>query len=92
MIFSAKYGALSRSGLFETRSSLDSDYNKADKELRKLVGKSGKTVSVLDLAGKAKINGKIYDVISINSFIEEGKHIKVVKIVDNNIMVRKWFE
>lgn len=92
MIFSAKYGALSRSGLFETRSSLDSDYNKADKELRKLVGKSGKTVSVLDLAGKAKINGKIYDVVSINSYIEEGKHIKVVKIVDNNIMVRKWFE
>ena len=92
MIFSAKYGVLGKSGLFETRSSLDENYNKADKELKKLVGKSGKTVSVLDLAGKAKIDGKIYDVVSINSFIEEGKHIKVVKIVDNNIMVRKWFE
>lgn len=92
MIFSAKYGVLGKNGLFETRSSLDVDYNKADKELRKLVGKSGKTLSVLDLAGKAKINGKIYDVVSINSYIEKDKNIKVVKIENNNIMVRKWFE
>ena len=47
---------------------------------------------VLNLGGKAKINGKIYDVVSRNSYIEDGAHIKVVEIKDNTIIVRKWFE
>lgn len=92
MIYSAQYGILGRTGLFETRSSISVDYNKVDKELRKLVGKSGRAVGVLNLGGKAKINGKIYDVVSRNSYIEDGAHIKVVEIKDNTIIVRKWFE
>ncbi len=92
MIISAKYGMLGQSGLFENKSTLGSDYNRVPRELKKLVGKSGKTISVCNLSGKAKIRGKIYDVASINSYIEEGKHIKVVEIRDNTIMVRKWFE
>ena len=92
MIISAKYGVLGRSGLFENRSTLSKDYNVPERSLRKLVGKSGKTISKLDLAGQAKINGKIYNVVSISSFIEPGKNIKVVEIKDNTIMVRKWFE
>lgn len=92
MVFSAKYGVLSKTGLFETKSSLPADYNKTEKSLRKLVGKSGKTISKLDLGGQAKIAGKIYDVVSISSFIEPNSNIKVVEIKDNTIMVRKWFE
>lgn len=92
MIFSAQYGILGRTGLFETSSSLSKDYNKVDKELKKLVGKSGRAVGVLNLGGKAKINGKLYDVVSRNSYIEDGAHIKVVEIKDNTIIVRKWFE
>ena len=92
MVISAKYGLLSRSGLFETRSSIPENYNVADKSVRKLVGKTGKTITKLSLAGKAKIRGKLYDVVSINSFIDEDVNIKVVEIKDNNIMVRKWFE
>ena len=91
-VFSARFGVLKHTGLFETKSTLDKNYNKAEREIRKLVGKSGKTVTKLDLAGKAKIRGKIYDVVSINSFIEAGANIKVVKIQDNEIFVRKWFE
>lgn len=90
--FSAQHGFLGKTGLFETKSTLDKDYDKVEKELRKLVGKSGKTVGVLNLGGKAKINGKIYDVISVNSFVESGAHIKVIAIKDHHIMVRKWFE
>lgn len=86
-----RYGIIA-SGLFENKSTLAKDYNKTDKELKRLVGRSGKTVSSLNLAGKAKINGKIYDVVSITKFIEAGSNIKVVKIEDNQIMVRKWFE
>ena len=90
MVFSAKYGILGTTGLFEN--TLKKDYDKPEKELRKLVGKSGKTVGVLNLGGKAKINGKIYEVMSIHSFIESGAHIKVVGIQNHTIMVRKWFE
>ena len=92
MIISAKFGILGLTGLFENRTTIDKNYNKAEKQIRKLVGRSGKTITRLNLAGKAKIRGKIYDVVSINSFIDIGKNIKVVEIRDNNIMVRKWFE
>ena len=92
MVISAKYGILGRTGLFETKTTLSKDYNEPERALRKLVGKSGKAISKLDLAGQAKINGKIYNVVSISSYIEPGKNIKVVEIKDNTIMVRKWFE
>ena len=92
MVFGAKYGFLGKSGLFERGTTLSKDYNKAERELRKLVGRSGKSISKLDLGGKAKIRGKIYDVVSISSYIEPNTNIKVVEIKNNTIMVRKWFE
>ena len=92
MVGSAKHGILSKTGLFERRSSLSENYNEISKKYRKLVGKSGKAITKIDLAGKAKIKGEIYDVMSINSYIEAGQHVKVVEIKDNTIMVRKWFE
>lgn len=92
MVWGAKYGILGKTGLFERSTTLSKDYNEPERKLRKLVGKSGKTISALNLGGKAKIKGKIYDVVSISSFIEEGKNIKVVEIRNNTIMVRKWFE
>lgn len=91
-VFSARFGVLAHTGLFEKKSTLDKNYNKVDRSIRKLVGKSGKAITKLDLAGKAKIRGKIYDVISINSYIEIGSNIKVVQIKNNQILVRKWFE
>ena len=92
MVVSARFGLLSHTGLFENKSTISKDYNKLDRSLKRLVGKSGKAVSALNLGGKAKIAGKVYDVVSINSYIEAGKHIKVVEIKNNTIMVRKWFE
>ncbi len=92
MVFSAQHGILGRTGLFETKSSISTDFNKADKQLSKLVGRSGKAISVLNLGGKAKIRGRVYEVVSIGSYIEAGSHIKVVEIKNNQIMVRKWFE
>ena len=92
MVYGAQYGLLGKTGLFERRSTLSKDYNEADRATKKLVGKSGKAITNLGLAGQAKIRGKIYDVISISSYIEKGSNIKVVEIKDNNIMVRKWFE
>ena len=67
-------------------------YNEVGRKYKKLIGKSGKAITKIDLAGKAKIKGQIYDVMSMNSYIEAGQHVKVVEIRDNTIMVRKWFE
>jgi membrane-bound serine protease (ClpP class) len=92
MVWSSQYGFLSRTGLFERKSTLPNDYNHADQELKHLVGKNGKTISKLDLGGKAKICGKIYDVVSISSYLEPKTSVKVVEIKDNTIMVRKWFD
>ncbi len=92
MVFSAQHGILSQTGLFETNTTISRDYDKTEKELRKLVGKSGRAVSKLNLGGKAKIRGKIYDVVSATSLIPAGAHIKVIEIKDNHIIVRKWFE
>ena len=92
MVYGAKYGILGKTGLFERRTTLSKDYNKAEREMRRLVGKSGKSISKLDFGGQAKIRGKIYDVVSVSSYIEPNTNIKVVEIKDNTIMVRKWFE
>ena len=92
MIYSAQYGILGRSGLFERKSSISKNYNDPDRRILKLVGKSGKAITDLRLAGKAKIKGKVYDVLSIKSYIDKGSNIKVVEIKDNTILVRKWFE
>ena len=92
MVWGAQHGILGKTGLFERRTTLSKDYDKPDKELKRLVGRNGKTISKLDLGGKAKIRGKIYDVVSISNYIEPKTNIKVVEIRDNTIMVRKWFE
>ena len=62
------------------------------KELKKLVGKSGRAVGVLNLGGRVKINGRFYEAVSVKSFIENNQHIKVVGVKDNTLLVRKWFE
>jgi membrane-bound serine protease (ClpP class) len=92
MVYGAQHGILGKTGLFERRSTLETNYNQPEREIKRLVGKSGKAITNLDMAGKAKIRGEIYDVVSISSFIEQGANIKVVEIKDNAIMVRKWFE
>ena len=92
MVYSAQYGILGHSGLFESKSSLSKNYNNPDRRILKLVGKSGKAITDLRMAGKAKIKGKVYDVLSTKSYIEKGSNIKVVEIKDNTILVRKWFE
>lgn len=92
MVYSAQYGLLGHSGLFEKKSTLDKYYNQPDRKIKKLVGKSGKAITDLKLAGKAKIRGKVYDVVSMKSYIEKGSNIKVKEIKDNEIIVRKWFE
>ncbi len=92
MVHSAQHGMLGKTGLFENKTSLSQNYNEPDKSLNKLVGKTGKTIGVLNLGGKAKINGKTYDVVSEGGYIEADANVEVVEIKNNTIIVRKSFE
>ncbi len=54
-----------------------------------VVGDRGQTVSMLRPAGKAKIDGKTMDVVSIGTFIDAGDEIEVVEVNANRVVVRK---
>lgn len=52
-----------------------------------LLGKTGKALSVLRPAGIAEIEGKKYDVIADNEYIEPGKIIKVIRVEGIKVVV-----
>lgn len=56
-----------------------------------LVGCRGIAVSVLRPAGKAQIEGHLYDVVSDGAFIQDGTMILVVQASGNRIVVREEF-
>ena len=89
MIKTAKSGKLGKIGLFETKPSISSEYNQPNPDLLNLVGKFGKTTTDLNLAGRALIDGKIYDVVSELSFIEKHVEIEVLAVKDNTIVVMR---
>ena len=89
MVRSAKHGALGKTGLFETKPTISTEYNQPNEDYLKLIGLTGRTITSLNFAGRARIQGKIYDVISESSFIEKNVEIKVVEIKDNTIIVKR---
>lgn len=54
-----------------------------------LIGKTGKTLTVLRPAGIAEIEGKKYDVIADNEYIEPGKSIKVIRVEGIKVVVQE---
>ena len=91
LIVLVKSGVMADVGIFNTGTALPKDYGNS-KEYKKLIGKTGKTTTVLDLAGRVKVRGKIYEAISEENYIPKNKYIKVVKLEDNRLVVRKFWE
>ncbi|MCH2181057.1 MAG: hypothetical protein MK108_03545 [Mariniblastus sp.] len=52
-----------------------------------LAGRTGETVTKLFPAGKAKIDGRLYDVISDGQLIDSGVKIRVIEVMGNRIQV-----
>jgi membrane-bound serine protease (ClpP class) len=52
-----------------------------------LLGKTGKSLTVLRPAGIAEIEGKKYDVIADNEYIEPGRVIKVIRVEGIKVVV-----
>ena len=68
----------------------DLSSSKASEEgIEDLLGKDGITTSKLRPGGFAEINGKRKDVITRGEMINNGKHIKVIEIEANRIVVKK---
>lgn len=77
-------------------SELDADAPRLRPELESgsnsLLGEVGKAMTVLRPAGKARLGGKLMDVVSDGPFIAEGRPIKVVQISGNRVVVREEFD
>ena len=54
-----------------------------------ILGKTGKTVTLLRPAGMAMIDGKRVDVLSNEGVIEIGTEIKVINTSGNRVLVEK---
>ena len=54
-----------------------------------LSGRKGSAVTPIMPSGKARIDGKVYDVISDGQVIDKGDSIEVVKAIANRVVVRK---
>ncbi len=57
--------------------------------LASLVGERGETLTVLRPAGKARVAGRLLDVVSDGPYIPLGKPVEVVLITGNRIVVRE---
>lgn len=90
LIILIKSGLMVDVGVFSTGTALPKDYT--NKEAKKLVGKVGKTTTDLKMAGRVKVRGKIYDAISSENYIEKNKYVKIVKLEDNRLVVRRFWE
>jgi membrane-bound serine protease (ClpP class) len=58
-------------------------------DLSHLIGKRGKTISLLRPAGIALIDGKRYDVVSEGDFIKKDEEIEVTEVIGSKIIVKK---
>lgn len=89
LIFLIKTGLMVDVGVFSTKTALPKDYK--NKEYKKLVGKIGKSTTPLMQAGQVKVRGKIYDAICDEGYIEKNKFIKVIRLEDNRLIVRRFW-
>lgn len=54
-----------------------------------LVGKEGEVVADLKPSGKVKIDGKIYEVTTTKEYIYSGTMVRVDKVINQRVVVRK---
>jgi Membrane-bound serine protease (ClpP class) len=82
---------IGRPGLFRTIA-LNKDLETSrsvDPTYKNLIGKAGKTLTVLRPSGKIIIEGEIYDAVSSGEFIEKEESIKVIKFENSQFYVER---
>ena len=58
-------------------------------ETEALVGKTGKTVTVLNPVGFAEFDGVRLNVVTEGSYLEKEKNVQVAKVEGNKIIVKE---
>lgn len=89
-IRSAKHGLLSKTAIVENDTALPIDYRqKAEDELKALIGKEGLAITECRPVGKIRIDQETYEAQSVGRVIPKGDVVKVVAIEDARIMIDK---
>lgn len=88
LTISARIGFVKHSSFVQDKTSVPVNYDHV-KEYVKLVGKIGFAKSDCNPVGKMSYNEKIYEVNSIDNFIEKNSKIKVVEVKGDRIYVKK---
>ncbi|HQP89981.1 MAG TPA: NfeD family protein, partial [Bacteroidales bacterium] len=57
-----------------------------------LIGKTATAYTVLRPAGKIIINDDVYDAVSLYSYIDKGKKVKIVDFQNNQLIVEPYDE
>ncbi len=65
----------------------DRSYKSAPTELNDLVGKTGKAETDLRMAGKARIDGRLIDVVSESEYIDGGTPVRVLQVEGIRVVV-----
>ena len=82
---SAAHGKLSRSALILNEVTPSVDHEETDA----LLGKTGKTVTVLNPVGFAEFDGVRLNVVSDGSYLEKDRPVQVTKVEGNKIIVKE---
>jgi len=70
-------------------SSIDGTDSEAIVDWSHLLGRKGEAVTPIMPSGKARIDGKVYDVITDGQVVDKGESIEVVEAVGNRVVVQK---
>lgn len=90
IIRSAKHGLLAKTAIVENKTALPNDFRqKAEDELKSLIGKEGLAVTECRPVGKIRIDQETYEAQSVGKVIPKGDVVKVVAIEDARIMIDK---
>lgn len=81
-------GKLSRSVVVLKESISGSSTERADEEIRSLVGREGIVLSTLRPAGNADFDGLRMDVVSDGEFIQKGARVRVVRVEGLRVLVK----
>lgn len=90
LIYSARKGLISHSPLILNGTAVSKEYfEKAEKEIKKLLGKTGVCISRIDPVGVILVDGKEYEATSRTGLIDKDCNAKVVSVDKGKVVIEK---
>lgn len=89
MAVSSKKGWLSRTPFVMKESAVSTGVSEGTADYSGLMDKTGKTLCALRPSGIVEIDGKKYDVVAENEFIDADTEVKVIKVEGVRVVVTK---